>query len=284
MSENLSTPAVHAQLAPDFSLLKIPPRPALLMALQHEMRQASPNTKKFANLIRRDVAMSGTLLQTANSAYFNLGRKISTVEDAIILIGLDHCNAIMSGLILKRTLGLGNKMMARFWDVSEKRAIGISFLARGSRTLSSEVAYSFGLFCDAGIPILKAAFPGYLDTLAIANRKATKEAIEMEDSQHGVNHTLVGALLAERWSISPDVVLAIRMHHTRDALRDPSVSPAVRSLIALNYLVEKAIQEYRGQAESLEWMDAGALASDALHISEADVGNICEALVKRFKA
>lgn len=74
------------------------------------------------------------------------------------------------------------------------------------------------------------------------------------------------------------------MHHKPDALRDKSVPPAVRSLIVLNYVVEKAIQEYRGQAESLEWMDAGTLASDALRISDADVGNICEALVKRFKA
>lgn len=272
-------------LAPDFSLDNIPPRPALLMALQREIQQDNPNSKKFASLIRRDVAMAGTLLQIANSAFFNLGRHIASVEEAITLIGLNQCNAIMSGLILKKSLGFGNKMMARFWEGSEKRAIGLSMLAKRTRNLPSEIAYSFGLFCDTGIPLLKGAFPKtYLDTLLQANRKAAEEFLQVEDERHGVNHTVIGALLAERWSLAPEVVLAIRMHHTPQVLFDKAFSPVVRTLIALNYVVEKAIQEYRGQTESLEWMEAGDDVSKALRISPREVDSLCELLIQRFRA
>lgn len=269
---------------PDFSLDNIPPRPALLMALQHEIQKDNPNTKRFADLIRRDVAMTGTLLQLANSAYFNPGRRIATVEDAIVLLGLNQCNAIMSGLMLRKSLHFGNKMMARFWDGSEKRAIGVSLLAKRTRILSPEIAYTFGLFCDAGIPVLKGAFPSYLETLFHANLKASDEFLQVENDRHGVNHTIVGALLAERWSLGPEIVLAIRMHHSHQVLFDKSYTPVVRTLIALNYVVEKAIQEYRGQTGSLEWVAAGLYASKALRISHREVENLCASLIQRFRA
>ncbi len=269
-------------LTPDFSLDNIPPRPALLMALQREIRKDNPDTRRFADLIRRDVAMTGTLLQLANSAYFNPERRISTIEDAIVLLGLNQCNAIMSGLILRKSLNFG-KMMARFWDGSEKRAIGISMLAKRTRNVSSELAYTFGLFCDAGIPLLKGAFPSYLETLLHANLKASDEFLQVENDRHGVNHTIVGALLAERWSLEPEIVQAIRMHHSHQVLFDKAYSPVVRTLIALNYVVEKAIQEYRGQAGSLEWVAAGSHASKALRISHREVDHLCNSLIERFR-
>lgn len=253
------------------------------MALQREIRKENPNTKRFADLIRRDVAMTGTLLQIANSAYFNAGRRITTIEDAIVLLGLNQCNAVMSGLILRKSLNFGNKMMARFWDGSEKRAIGISMLAKRSRILSSDIAYSFGLFCDAGIPLLKNAFPTYLETLKEANLTAASDFLQVENDKHGVNHAVVGALLAEHWSLEPEVVAAIRVHHSHQVLFDKAYSPVVRTLIALNYVVEKAIQEYRGQTGSLEWVAAGLHASKALRISHREVDNLCETLISRFR-
>ncbi len=284
MASPLSSLAPPHLVTPDFSLENIPPRPALLMALQHEIRKEYPDTKKFADLIRRDVAMMGTLLQIANSAYFNPGRRISTIEGAIVLLGLNQCYAIMSGLILRKSLNFGNKMMARFWDGSEKRAIGISMLAKRTRIVSPDIAYSFGLFCDAGIPLLKGACPSYLETLFHANLKAAGEFLQVENDRHGTNHAIVGALLAERWSLAPEVIVAIRMHHTHQVLFDNSCSAVVRTLIALNYVVEKAIQEYRGQAGSLEWVAAGLHASKALRISHREVDHLCETLISRFRA
>lgn len=283
MSENPPNPSPASRLASLSLSVNIPPRPALLMALQHEMLKEDLNTKKIAQLIRRDVAMAATLLESTNSAFFNLKRRATTVEDVISLIGMGQCSAIMTGFIVKRSFGVGSKMMARFWDVSEKRAKGMSYLARETHYVSPEVAYSFGLFCDIGIPLLKATFPAYLQTLSTANSKAGRQFLAAEDIKHGVNHAFVGALLAEKWSISPDVVLAISMHHDHEVLQDESVGIATRALVALNHVVEKAIQEYRGEAESLEWIEGGAAASEALGISPADVDDMCEALKGRFR-
>jgi HD-like signal output (HDOD) protein len=262
--------------------IQIPPRPALLMALQHEMRKDDYNTQKIAQLIKRDAAMAGTLLKAANSAFYGLRREITTVEEVIAVLGMSQCSAILCGLVTKKALGVGAMMMARFWDVSEKRARGMCFLAGETRAVAPEAAYNFGLFCDIGIPLLKAACPAYLETLSLANREASERFLKVEDNQHGVNHALVGAQLAQHWSISAEVVAAIGAHHNHDVLYDETVIGATRALVALNHVVEKAIEEHRG-ANSLEWIEGGAAACEALAMSSADVDEVCEILKSRFR-
>jgi hypothetical protein len=51
----------------------------------------------------------------------------------------------------------------------------------------------------------------------------------------------------------------------------------------MNYVVEKAIQEFRDDPESLEWEQGGATALEALDISAADVDEICEAIKERLR-
>lgn len=283
MFENCLVPEPPPPAAEIIRSINIPPRPALLMALQHEMRKEDANLQKVAQLIGRDVAMAGTLLETANSAFFNLRRPVKTVQDAIALIGMNQTNAIMSLLVTRKVLGGGGTMMARFWDVSEKRAMSMSFIARETAAVAPDLAYSFGLFCDIGIPLLKARFENYLETLSIANRVAAGQFIEVENTRHGVNHTLVGALLADKWSISGDVVLAICRHHERKVLYDDSAAPTVRTLVALNYVVEKAIQEYRGEAESREWNQGGEATIEALGWWPSEVDDMCEAIKDRLR-
>jgi len=282
MSEIVQNPA-QGIIVPSARLaVKIPPRPALLMALQHEMNKENYDINKVAALINRDVAMAGKLLESANSAYFNLSRHATTVRDAIAMIGMRHCSAIMSGYITKKTLCVGEMMMARFWDVSEKRAKGMSFLAEETRAVAPDLAYSFGLFCDIGIPLLKATFPGYVQTLSIANKTADNEFLHVEQGKHGIDHAIIGSILAEQWSIAPEVVEAIHMHHTHDVLYDESVSGTTRALVALNEIVEKAIEKFRGKGESVEWKESGAIARQALGLSMEEVDQLCESLLAMF--
>lgn len=282
MSENNVPPPSSPNSDNIVLAVNIPPRPALYMALQHEIHKDEPDIKKISELINRDVAMASRLLETTNSAFFNVRRQVTTVQDAISMIGMDQTTAVMTGLITKQSLAKGAMMMARFWDVSEKRAKGMSFLAKQLKSIKPEIAYSFGLFCDIGIPLLKATFPAYLETLSIANHKGDTEFLDVEHDRHGLDHAYVGAMLAQQWAIDEDVVAAISMHHNHDILYDEAVAIPTRALVALNYLVEKAIQEFRHDAESLEWNKSGSIASEALQLSASDVDELCEAIKGRF--
>jgi HD-like signal output (HDOD) protein len=274
--------AAQSQAADIIAAVEIPPRPALLMALQREIRHDDPQLKRIAQLIGRDVAMAGKLLQAANSAFFSLPRRVATVEDALSMIGMNQCGAMMTSLITRTLMAQGRTMMARFWDVSEKRAKGMSFVAAECRAGSPDLAHTFGLFCDIGIPLMKAHFPTYLETLALANRLSGNGFTDIERSRHGIDHAVVGAVLADRWGMDDDIVNGIRLHHDYDALYQESVPATVRALLAMNLVVERAIQEFRGDAVSLEWVAGGAAATDALDLDADDVNRICQELRRRF--
>jgi HD-like signal output (HDOD) protein len=284
MNENLSSTSTSAESGNIVLAVNIPPRPALFMALQREMQKDEPDVRKIAELINRDVAMASRLLETSNSAFFNARRHITTVQDAISMIGMNQCSAVMTGLITKKSLCSGAMMMARFWDVSEKRAKGMSFLAKELRSIKPEIAYSFGLFCDIGIPLLKATFPAYVETLSIANHQSDAHFLEVEYSRHGLDHAYVGSLLAEQWSIDEDVVAAIKMHHNHDILYDENIPVPTRALVALNYVVEKAIQELRGEVESLEWRESGTAASEALGLGASEIDELSDAIKIRLRS
>ena len=271
----------EAEQAGFFKSVIIPPRPALFLALQRELRKEDKDIRRVAELVNRDVAMAAKLLEATNSAFFGLRRHVNTVPEAIQLIGTDYCAAVMSGLILKNALGVGIMMLARFWDVSEKRARGMNFLAREMRIVDPQLAYSFGLFCDIGIPLMKSAFPPYLETLAIANRHGALNFIAVETERHGVDHASIGAMLAARWALDDEVASAIAMHHDYDKLYDESIPDITRALIALNSVVERAIQEFRGD-QLHEWDEGGHVTSAALELSEDEVEQLCEGVKEKF--
>jgi HD-like signal output (HDOD) protein len=257
--------------------VNIPPRPALLLALQREIAKTDPHIGKITALLKRDAAIAGNMIAIANSALFNLSRQVKTVEDAISMIGLDQCSALVTSLMTRRTLAHGRMMMPRFWDVSEKRSWAMMHLAAKTKLARPEMAHHFGLFSDIGIPLMMASFPSYGETLFIANRMPVDGLVQLENARHRINHAVVGAMLAEHWQIGDDIVLAIKRHHSPRILQDEQLPATVRNLIAIHLLVDKAIQAYRNDISN-EWAAGGAMACAMLGLSDADVEDFCEEL------
>lgn len=262
--------------------IQIPACPALLINLQQELMRDDPDPKTAAAIISRDVAMSATLLKTANSPLYGLKRKAETVEKAIAYIGMSQCVSIMLGLIARKTLNAGGPLLTRFWDTSDKRAMAMSILARDLRVATPDVAHTFGLFCDIGIPLLLARFPDYAETLKLANESIDERFTTVEDQRHHTSHATIGALLAKNWSLSPDVAMAIRLHHEYEIIADNITPDVIKGLVALSLVVEKVIQTYRLQNKHFEWEKGGALALDALGITTHEMTDICDDLHRRF--
>lgn len=261
--------------------VNIPPRPALLIALQREIATEEPDIRKIVKLVERDVAIAGNLLAISNSAMFNLSRHTENVQDAITLIGLNNCHALITRLMARRALAHGRMMMPRFWDVSEKRSWGMMFVARQTTNIAPELAYNLGLFCDIGIPLMMASFLDYGETLTVANQLEHRGFIELENSRHRINHALVGAMLAEHWHADPRVVLAIKKHHSYEVMLDHVFPPEVRELIAIFCVVDQAIQQHRHDV-SIEWLEGGEMATETLGLTTADVDDLCAKLKENF--
>ncbi len=250
--------------------IRIPPRPSLLSDVQMEMTRDDPDPQKIAQLVSKDVAMSASLLKSANSVFFALPRKAETVDQATKLLGLNQCYSLILGLIARKAMHGKGLALSSFWDTAAKRSFAMARLARSTRLCAPDIAHTFGLFCDIGIPMLLSRFPEYSATLREAHNDLERPITAIEDKHHGTNHATISSLMSRSWGLAPDITLAIRNHHDYEIMHESTTPKTVAALLAMCVLSERAIQLYRGVQQSAEWNLGGAAACDVLAISGHD--------------
>jgi len=263
----------------------IPARPQMLVDLQHELERDDPSLKRVADISGSDVALSAALLKMANSPLMGLSRRADTVDQAFQLLGFAQCQAIFTEIVLRKLLPASGPGLVRFWDVSAKRARAMTYLARTRRVVPPALAHTYGLFVEIGIAILLQRFPGKTGYVATLEQSNTHEGsiTALEQSIHGVDHALVGALTARTWGVSQTAVLATRLHHEYSSWMGP-MPPQVRELVALSLVSETIIQRYQGMNRHVEWAKGGDIALAALGITEADLELWCEDVHEQFSA
>ena len=262
--------------------IRIPPRPSLLADLQRELAADDPSPETIGKIVASDVGMSGALLKLANSAIYGGRRKAKSIEQAILFLGINQVAALMTGLLARQAIPTNSAALANFWDISTRRAHAMVFLTRRLRMGEPDVAHTFGLFCDTGVPLLMERFKDYSATYAAASLDAERPFTALEDERHQTSHAAIGCLLARNWGLSDHVGWAILHHHDFVVLDDASTPSGVRSLVALSVLAENAICRYQGDAESLEWNKGGAAACAYLGLSSEETAEILDELLDAF--
>jgi HD-like signal output (HDOD) protein len=262
--------------------IRIPPRPSLLADLQRELSSPDPSPETIGRIVASDVGMSGALLKLANSAVYGGRRKAKSIEQAILFLGINQVASLMTGLLARQAIPANSAALASFWDVSTRRAQAMVFLSRRLRIGEADVAHTFGLFCDTGVPLLMDRFADYAATYAAASLEAERPFTALEEERHAASHAAIGCLLARNWGLSDHVAWAILHHHDFAVLDDTNTAGALRSLVALSLLAENAICKYQGHAESLEWNKGGARACAYLGLSEEETAELLDELQEAF--
>lgn len=258
----------------------IPPCPAILLELDAELRKEHADQREIARLISRDVALSGHLMQIANSPLFSSGNKLTSVIQALNMLGSQQVFSLLVAQLLKAaSSGSSDVRMERFWESSAMTARLSAELARRLRCVRPDVAYTFGLFHDCGIPLIMKRFPATRAALAAANESEDGLFTEIEEAHLGTNHAVVGYFLARRWHLPDDVAEGILHHHDYAVLTQTSqVSASARNLIAICVLAEHVIRIHARGCIEQEWLKAGPAVSQYLGLSLTAIDDLIEDL------
>ena len=277
---HLSDPGLDA-LVLDVGL---PPRPQVLVDLSRELGRDDPDLTHVARFVASDVALTAAMLKLANSPAYGSSRRIETLNQALNMLGLKQTGVMVTSLVMRKVLRTDGPQLTRFWDVSAKRSWALATLARSLKGVDVDVAQTFGLFCDVGIPLLMQRFSGYTKVLQAANVAAEQSFTQVEQAHMQTDHALIGALMARSWGVSQTVCLAIRLHHDYAVFQDPNVPDAVSRLVAMGLVAEAAIQNFAALNTSTEWAKGGEAAMGALMLSDQDMSDWLERLVHGFSA
>lgn len=263
--------AIETRMKIEIRDIGIPPRPTILTLIEQETAKDDPDFIYLAKLLGQDVGLAAGMIKVANSPYFSFGKKVPTIQEALLVLGLRLVVRTVAGLALQQ-LFKHVPNMERFWDASAMTAEVSGMLVRhigNGIGIRPEDAHTFALFRDCGIAMLMIPFPEYRDVLTRANREEQLSFTEVEDRDIGLNHATLGAQLAEDWLLPLDTCLAIRHHHDRRAVNGEMDIPLrSRHLIAVAQLAEHLIRLRADQAQNSEWQKLGADCLDCLNLTD----------------
>lgn len=250
----------------------IPPRPTVLDEIDREMLKDEPDFAHLANIVGSDVGLAASVIKVANSPAFGMSRKVRTVQDALLVLGLKLTINTIANIVLKRIFP-NLPSLERFWDSATRCARVSRWLMRqlrGSWGISPDDAYTFGLFRDCGIPLLMIPFPDYAALLAQANRERSQAFTDIENANMGINHADVGAQLAADWRLPEEIVLGIQHHHDISFIAWPHDDPVLQHgllLAAIALTADYLIQQTTGLSQDCEWEKLGGAVMNALDLT-----------------
>jgi HD-like signal output (HDOD) protein len=259
----------------------IPSRPAILDRIHVEMDKEEPDLNLLSLIVSADVALAGGLISIANSPYFGFHGRVRSVNEALIVLGLDVACRGIAGLILRKLFPV-TLPLERFWDASASIARLSGWLAQ-HEDLDLEVAasdaYTFGLFRDCGIAVLLHRFPYYHEVLLQANAEKTLNFTQVEEMQCPTNHTIIGNLLAQSWWLPEEICTGIRVHHDYTILQkdDATELPkSTREMIVIAQFAEHIYQHHTNLSKSQEWEKSKEACMERLGISEDKLAHFYE--------
>jgi len=262
--------------------IRIPPRPSLLFDVQKELASDDPSPQKLAAIIGQDVAMAGALLKLANSSFIGLRLKANSVDQAVMRLGMDQCSLLLTGILAREAVQIEGVSLSQFWDDSNKRAKAMSFFAKKMTLCRSDIAHTFGLFSNIGMPLMMSRFPDYSSRIDAALLTDERVTTAIENQHFNTDHAAVGSLLARTWGLPAEVIDAILVHHYYDVLRDGTTSNIVRNLVALSLLVDFGIFHSHSQKKMNDWEAGGDAVCHYLGISQSDAEDISDEIVQMF--
>jgi putative nucleotidyltransferase with HDIG domain len=221
---------------------RIPPFPKVVNRVTAMLREPNVTAKMLAEVIRFDQAITANVLKVCNAAYFGLGRHVSSLDEALVVIGHDVLKNVIitssSAHFYKGPVGEGYYLQeGELWRHSVATAIMARLLVRRFPGVDAGTAFTAGLLHDIGKRFLSSFVAEEFKKIILLVNRENCCFVEAEKRLLGVDHAGLGAMILERWSFPPTMVRAIKSHHDADALRlDP-----LTALVALsNALVVSA--------------------------------------------
>jgi putative nucleotidyltransferase with HDIG domain len=192
--------------------------PALASVVTSVMNAVVEETSagEIARMIEKDSSITARILKVINSAYYGLSGHVSTISQAVPLLGIQVVKNIVLTFSVLDIFPHDRKDgydFQKLWEHSFATGVAARLLARHVRYEDPEEGLVAGLLHDIGVLVFaKHEVEEYKEVLAEQER--TRDPVSDLEQRHvGITHAELGALLAEKWKLPDVLVVPIRYHH-----------------------------------------------------------------------
>jgi len=248
---------------------KLPPMPQVVQRLSAMLQDPEVSANSLMAAVQLDQALTANVLRVCNSAYYGSRRKITSLQQALTLMGNERLLDIVMSQSSSVYFTTGNRGydLARgdLWRHSVAAALASQILARRLTGRGDPMLYTAALLHDIGKVVLSEFVAEGFEQIVALVREQGKSFEEAEREVVGIDHAELGGRICERWDFPPQLVEAIRRHHRpQEAQADP-----LSSLVVVSDLICMLMGIGAG-ADGLAYHGGDAIMAK-LRLTEADI-------------
>lgn len=260
------------------ALQALPALPKIAQQILSIKLATDKGDEMLLRLIEKDPAISARIIGLANSPLFGTSRKIMAVSDAASVLGIKRIKMValsfaMMSSITRKPAGLLD--VTHLWQHSMAVALAMDTLSKAmpkEMRPPDEEIYLAGLLHDIGFLVLE-----YIDP-ELSNRFHSRLAAEgvsryseVEAEMLAINHSELGARLAEHWNLAPSIVAVLRHHHSSDMAPDAVGQPLIAMINLTGRLFPAfgADESVQADIEIEKWQALGIAAEKVPEVEAA---------------
>jgi two-component system cell cycle response regulator len=226
----------------------LPTLPAVAMRVLELTQNKDVSLDQLAAEIQNDQALSAKILKTINSSFYGLRKPCTTISQAMVMLGLSAVKSLALSFSLVSSLGSADDEFdhVAYWRRGLYTASAAKTIAREAGRQFEDEAFLGGLFQDLG---MQALYQGlgqpYLRVIVAAgdHRNLVRQELGSLEAQHPD----IGALLAQRWKLPPDLVAPVK-YHERPTAAPPEYATLVRCVSLGNTVHDVLTDEHPAEA------------------------------------
>lgn len=202
----------------------------MILEIEAALRSPQCSLGSIGDIIEKDVDLTARLLRFSNSAYCGFSTKLSTVTEAISLIGIQQVQDLLTASsVIERFAGVSSEHVSvqSFWQHSLATGIGARLIAMEGRLPKPDRLFVAGLLHDIGRLVLFLQAPRHAQKIFELYHKERLMLREAEVRVLGYDHQNIAEAMLKSWKYPPTLVLAVGYHHSPAACEAAKVEAAV---------------------------------------------------------
>jgi len=261
-------------------LNNLPAMPVIAHKLLALNLDTDEGERQMMLLVEQDPLISAKIIGLANSPLLGTSRKVSTVKEASILLGLKRVKSVATGIAIMSMVSkpIGRFDPQEFWLHNMAVAFAMLPLVRAMPSKlrpTDDLIFLTGMLHDIGFLAL-AHLSNQLsdDLLTRMLIEPERSVTSIEDELMGISHAELGAEFAQHWGLPSEIVAVLRYHHTPDAEGAEEGLPLARIInVTEKLLSSTGLHEFVGhQVSDEEWealgIDPDQAEEIAMHAAE----------------
>jgi len=225
---------------------RLPSLPAVVNELILALSNEGLSVSELAHGIEKDQALSARALRVANSPFYGMRKPISSIHDAIVVLGFRAVSSLVTTAALTdffKSPQLSWFDQSSFWRHSLGAAVSGRRLARVVG-LDPEIGFTAGLLHDIGRLLLVVCCAKDYEAAIVWRGQHDAFLLDAEEQVLGVTHCQAGAALARHWNFAPEIQEAVATHHHPVAGERPSYADLTHVAELLAHALDLARDPY----------------------------------------